>query len=138
MILHTRPQYRWDGTKIHPDELRETEAELNRLLRLARARAVAAHGLERPYLEEWPMAGDAFVWRAHAGEGQKAPGHRRPMQPKKVRGSWMGRLIFWLLLIAMPVAAATFFGADVASLARHELAAGSIDIAERIRARLSE
>jgi hypothetical protein len=145
MTLHRRPQYRWDGRKIHPDALRETEAELNRLLRLARARTAAAHGLARPYLDESPMAGDAFVWRPHAAKSQNAPDHgncapasRRTMQPIKVRGSWMSWALLWLILIATPVVAGTFFGADVVSFARYELDVGPVDIAERIRARLGD
>ena len=54
MHVHTRSAYRWDGKKIDPDVVRQNEEQLDRLLRMARARNAAAQSVERSSLEEWP------------------------------------------------------------------------------------
>ena len=114
MSLHARPQYRWNGTKIKPNDLRETEAELERLLRLARARSAAAYGVERPALDNWPTAADAFVWRPDGLGDDHGP--RKLKRTKEPRGTWPARSLPWLLLMAMPGIFGVLFAPDLMSL----------------------
>lgn len=102
MSLHTRPQYRWNGTKIEPGNLRETAAEFERLLRAARARNAAADNVKRPPIDR-PTTGDAFMWRPHGAEG--VTGSEGPTTSKRATGPrapWPARSLPWVMLIAIP------------------------------------
>ena len=136
MNSHTRPQYRWNGEKLHLSSS-EIETQLNRLLRIARARNAVAHSRERPSLDEWPIAGNAFVWRPHLALDEKIG---RPTQSKSP-SAWKKRFT-WLLLIALPVVACTLFAADVVSFMSEAVgfvdAVGSVDITKHILGRLGE
>ena len=112
MNVHARNAYRWDGTQIDPDVVRQNEEHLDRLLRKARARN-AAHGSEGPSLEAWP--GSDFVWRPHLAEGAKT---RRDHGTTKTlrRGTWLMRSALGLLLLMMTGVAFLPFGADVVKI----------------------
>lgn len=116
MSLHTRPQYRWNGTKIEPDHLRETEAEFERLLRLARARNVAADNVERRLLNR-PTAAGAVMWRpAGAEDNTGSRGARKLKRAKKPRKTWRARSLPWLVLMAIPGIFGVLFAPDLVHL----------------------
>jgi hypothetical protein len=107
MNMHSRPQDRWDGTNIHPDDLRDAEAGLNWLLHQARARSAAARATQHSPRRDWPIAADSFQWRP---EGQ-TEGRRSSEKPH-----WAMRALAWLLLLAMPGVVGVLFASDLATL----------------------
>lgn len=139
MAIHARAQYRWDGRKFPSNGAREDEERLNHLLRVARARNAAARSPDRPALDEWPIAGDAFVWHPHVAEGQNASRDRRMIMQAKSRRTRLTRSLAWLLLMVMPGIACALFGPEMVSVVSNELPGlDGADIAERIRGRLGE
>ena len=119
--MQARSAYRWDDEKIDPDVVRQNEEKLERLLRMARARNAAAHSLERPSFEEWPIAGSDFVWHLPLAGGTKAPRDRRtttlPKSEMTPRGTSLTRSVMWMLLLLAAGLASVPFGADVVRIA---------------------
>ena len=119
--MQSRSTYRWDGTKIDLDVVRQNEEQLDRLLRKARARNAAAQRVEHSSFEEWPSAGNDVVWRPHLAEGAKTRHDRgRPRLPHSgaaPRWAWLTRSLVWLLLVMMAGVACLPFGADLVRIA---------------------
>ena len=118
MQAHLRSAYRWNGTKVDPDVVRDNEEQLERLLRQARARNAAGQSPALSSLEDWPSPGRRFVWHPHLAEGAKRRHRQMPTVASEGAVSQrVWRCVVWLLLITMTGLACLPFGGEVARLA---------------------